>query len=533
MRRRFLNRVGRAVPAAMLLVAALGSMSMAQASTEARVVRMIPGGDLKILDPIQNPSYITRNHGYMIYDTLFSHDSKGNIRPQMVDTYTVSADRMTYTFRLRPGLEWHDGAPVTAADCVASIRRWGARDVSGRLLMAATASLDVVDARTFTLKLKEPFGLVLESLGKPSSNVPFMMPERVAKTDPNQQITDTTGSGPFVFKKDEWVPGNKVVYLKNARYEPRKEPADGLAGGKQVKVDRVEWIYIPDQNTALAAFRNGEVDIFELPQADFIATLEKTPNVKLAADPLGSQGWLRPNHLHPPFDNPKARQALIYMVDQEEYLAAAGFPEKYRMKRCAAYFMCGAPHATDAGGEAVKAGQNLEKARQLMKEAGYKGEKIVVLTPSDPPVQAAAAMVTVQNLKKIGLNVEAQAMDWSTLLGRRAKKEAPDKGGWHIFHTYSVGFDVVSPVVNAYIQGSCAAAPAGWPCDEQLEKMRMDWARETDDAKRRQLTDAIQKRAYEFVPYVNFGQFFQPMAYRANLKGLISIGIPVMWNVEK
>ena len=533
MRNRVLGYIRYALPVVMALAAGLGQMSAAQAQADAKVIRMIPGGDLKIIDPIQNPSYITRNHGYMIYDTLFAVDSKGAVKPQMIETYSVSKDKKTYTFTLRQGLKWHDGAPVTAADCVASIKRWGAKDVTGRLLAAATASLDVKDDKTFILVLKEPFGLVLEALGKPSSNVPFMMPERVAKTDPNQQITDATGSGPFIFKKDEWVPGNKVVYVKNPNYVPRKEPANGLSGGKVVKVDRVEWIYIPDQNTALAAFSNGEMDIFELPQADFIATLEKNPNVRLAADNLGNQGWLRPNHLHPPFNNPKARQALVYMVNQEEYLAAAGFPEKYRLKKCAAYFMCGSVNETDAGGEAVTGGQNLDKARQLLKEAGYKGEKIIVLTPSDPPVQAAAAMVTVQNLKKIGMNVEAQAMDWSTLLARRAKKEAPENGGWHIFHTYSVGYDVISPVANAYIQGTCDAAPAGWPCDEQMEKLRMAWAREGDLAKRKKITDAIQKRAYETVPYVNFGQFFWPMAYRSNLKGLINTGIPVMWNVEK
>ena len=497
-----------------------------------KVIRMVAGGDLKIIDPIQNASYISRNHGYMVYDTLFAQDSKGRIQPQMVDTYTVSPDKKKYTFTLRDGLKWHDGAPVTAADCVASLKRWGAKDVSGRLLMSATASIDAVNARTFTLTLKEPFGLVLEALGKPSSNVPFMMPERIAKTDPNQQITDATGSGPFIFKKDEWVPGNKVVYVKNPSYVPRKEPADGLAGGKVVKVDRVEWLYIPDQNTALAALTNGEADIIELPQADFIPVLEKNPDIKLAVDPLGNQGWLRPNHLLPPFNNPKARLALQYLVNQEEYLAAAGFPEKYRMKHCAAYFMCGSPNDSAAGTETFK-GQNLEKAKQLLKEAGYNGEKIVVLTPSDPPVQAAAALVTVQNLRKIGVNVEAQAMDWSTLLARRAKKDPIDKGGWHIFHTYSVGYDVVSPVNNAYLQGTCDAAPSGWSCDPKMEELRMAWAKEGDPGKRKKLTDDIQRRAYEQTPYVNFGQFFWPMAYRANLKGLIATGIPVMWNVEK
>ena len=518
------------LPLTVAVAAALGGTAFEQSG---KVIRMIPGGDLKIIDPIQNASYISRNHGYMIYDTLFSVDSKGQVKPQMIDTYSLSADKTKYTFTLRQGLKWHDGAPVTAADCVASIKRWGAKDVSGTLLMRELASLDVVNERTFTLTLKEPFGLVIDALGKPSSNVPFMMPERIAKTDPNQQITDATGSGPFIFKKDEWVPGNKVVYVKNPNYVPRNEPADGLAGGKVVKVDRVEWLYIPDQNTALAALTNGEADIFELPQADFIPTLEKNPNIRLAADSLGNQGWLRPNHLLPPFNNPKARQALQYLINQEEYMAAAGFPEKFRVKYCAAYFMCGSPNETKAGAEPFKSGQNIEKARQLLKEAGYNGEKIVVLTPSDPPVQAAAALVTVQNLRKAGVNVEAQAMDWSTLLGRRAKKDPVDKGGWHIFHTYSVGYDVVSPVNNAYLQGTCDAAPAGWSCDKTMEELRLAWAREGDVAKRKKLTEDIQKRAYEQSPYVNFGQFFWPMAYRANLKGLIATGIPVMWNVEK
>jgi len=517
------------LPLAAAIVATLGT---APALAQGKVIKMIPGGDLRIIDPIQNASYISRNHGYMVYDTLFAVDSKGQVKPQMVDTFQLSADRKKYTFTLRAGLKWHDGAPVTATDCVASLKRWGAKDVSGRLLMAEVASMDVVNDSTFTMTLKEPFGLVLDALGKPSSNVPFMMPARIANTDPNQQITDATGSGPFIFKKDEWVPGNKVVYLKNPNYVPRKEPADGLAGGKVVKVDRVEWIYIPDQNTALAALTNGEADIFELPQADFIPMLQKNANIKLAADALGNQGWLRPNHLLPPFNNPKARQALQYLVNQEEYLAAAGFPDQFRVKYCGAYFMCGSPNETMAGAEAFK-GQNLERAKQLMKEAGYNGEKIVVLTPSDPPVQAAAAMVTVQNLRKIGVNVDAQAMDWSTLLGRRAKKDPIDKGGWHIFHTYSVGYDVVSPVNNAYLQGTCDAAPAGWSCDKTMEDLRMAWAREGDAAKRKKLTDDIQKRAFEQTPYVNFGQFFWPMAYRSNLKGLIVTGIPVMWNVEK
>ena len=515
---------------ALALAAAIsaGVSPAASAAPDARTVNMISQGDLKILDPIQNPSYITRNHGYMIYDTLFSQNSKGEIKPQMVDTFKVSADKKVWTFTLRPGLKWSDGAPVTAADCVESLKRWAARDVSGRLLGAAIGELKAVDASTFTLTLAKPFGPVIEMLGKPSSNVPFMMPERIAKTPPAEQIKDTTGSGPFVFKRDEWVPGNKIVYVKNAHYVPRKEPADGLAGGKVVKIDRVVWNVIPDPNTALSAFKSGEMDVYELPPADFLEPLAKEPGVKLSLDPLGNQGWLRPNHLQAPFNNPKARQALSYLVNQEEYLAAAGFGPKYRHPTCTAYFMCGSINESKAGAQPYQKGQDLEKARQLLKEAGYKGEKIVVLAPSEPPIQAAAALVTIQNLKKIGVNVEAQAMDWGTLQARRSKKD-----GWHIFHTYSVGADVFSPAVNAYAQANCDAAPSGWPCDAELEKLRADWVAESDGTKRKQITDAIQARMYEVVPYVNFGQFFQPMVYRSTLSGVLDVGIPVMWNVEK
>jgi peptide/nickel transport system substrate-binding protein len=517
----------RLLQAALLSAVAL-SAGAALAATDAKTIHMIPQGDLKILDPIQNPSYITRNHGYMIYDTLFAQNSKGEVKPQMVDSYKVSADKKVWTFTLRAGLKWSDGTPVTSTDCVASIKRWASRDVSGKLLGAAIGSIEAVDVNVFTITLAKPFGPVIEMLGKPSSNVPFMMPERVAKTEAAEQIKDSTGSGPFIFKKDEWVPGSKVVYVKNPHYVPRKEPADGLAGGKVVKVERVEWNVIPDQNTALSAFKSGEMDVYELPPADFLEPLAKESYVKLSVDSLGNQGWLRPNHLLPPFNNAKARQALIYMVNQEEYLAASGFAAKYRHPTCMAYFMCGSVNDSKAGAQPYQGGQNLEKARQLLKESGYKGEKVVVLTPSEPPIQAAAALVTVQNLKKIGVNVEAQAMDWGTLQARRAKKD-----GWNIFHTYSVGADVYSPAVNSYAQASCDASPSGWPCDAELEKLRAAWVSESDQGKRKKLTDAIQARMYEVVPYVNFGQFFQPMVYRSNLSGVLNVGIPVMWNVEK
>ena len=174
-------------------------------------LRFVPHADLKIVDPIWTTAYITRNHGYMIFETLFALDDDLKIRPQMVDKFTTSRDAMKYSFTLRDGLKFHDGQAVTAEDCVASLKRWGARDAVGRLMMASRSKMAPVDRKTFTIELEQPFGLVLDALGKPSASPSFIMPARVAATDPNEQIKEVIGSGPFKFAKDDWQPGNRVV----------------------------------------------------------------------------------------------------------------------------------------------------------------------------------------------------------------------------------------------------------------------------------------------------------------------------------
>ena len=279
---------------------ALGS-SAAFAQAGGKVLKFIPQADLRILDPIATTAYITRNHGYMVYDTLFAMDAKFQIQPQMVEKYELSADKLTYTFTLRDGLKFHDGAPVRSADCIASLERWAKRDALGQKLAEVTDAWAATNDKTFTLKLMRAFPLTLDALGKPSSNVPFIMPERIAKTDPFQNITDTTGSGPFKFVKEQWVPGNKVVYVKNTDYVPRKEAPSWAAGGKVVKVDRVEWIYIPDAATAAAALNAGEADWWEQLPPDLIPVLKRNKDIKVEnIDPLGSMGLIRFNQLHPP-----------------------------------------------------------------------------------------------------------------------------------------------------------------------------------------------------------------------------------------
>ena len=402
----------------------------------AQTLRMVAHSDLKVLDPIWTTAFITRNHGYMVYDVLFAQDEQLRIQPQMVDKYQVSADKLTWTFTLRDGLEWHDGQPVTSEDCIASIKRWASRDPLGQQLMASIGDLKAVDAKTFTLTLKEPFGLVLEALGKPSSNVPFMMPKRVADTDPNKQFDDYTGSGPFIFKKDEWKPGEKVVYVKNTKYKPRAEPPSMLAGGKVVKIDRVEWIAVTDPLTAVNALTQGEIDLIEVAVPDLFPVMKADKNIALYGwNALGSQIIMRFNHLHPPFDNVKARQAAMYAVAQEDFLRAqVGDPEIYRV--CNSPLVCGSPYEKSYGNLLIK--PDLDKARQLLKESGYDGKPIVMMQATDLQSSNQLPPVGKQALEKIGFKVDLQAMDWQTVVSRRAKKEAPDKGGWNIFYTTTV-----------------------------------------------------------------------------------------------
>jgi peptide/nickel transport system substrate-binding protein len=508
-------------------------LMMSPALAQQKVLRFIPQADLRILDPITTTAYITRNHGYMVYDTLFAMDEKFQVQPQMVDHYEISNDRLIYTFTLRDGLKFHDGQPVRSADCIASLERWAKRDSLGQKLAQTTEAWKAIDDKTFQLKLKTPFPSTLEALGKPSSNVPFIMPERIAKTDAYKNIDDATGSGPFKFVKEQWVPGNKVVYAKNTEYVPRKGVASWASGGKIVKVDRVEWMYIPDAATAAAALGAGEADWWESVPPDLIPLLAKNKAITVTnIDPVGTMALLRFNFLQPPFNNEKMRQALLYAVDQQDYVLGLvgdlknGHP-------CYSYFTCGTPLASEVGAEALKGPRNLDKAKQLIKESGYKGERIVIIDATDQPMVHAQSLLTLELLKKLGLNVEIQAGDWGTLITRRVVKEPVDKGGWSIFHTWFVGPDLVSPGVSFPLRGVGEKAWFGWPSDSKLEELREAWFNATDLAASKKAAEAVQRRAFEFVPYVPTAQIINPTAFRSNISGVIVAPITLLWNVDK
>ena len=495
-------------------------------------LRAVMHSDLKIIDPIWTTAYIVRNHGYMVYDTLFAMDAKGEIKPQMVDKYDVSRDGLTYTLTLRDGLAWHDGKPVTSEDCVASIKRWSAKDSMGQKLMTFVKEMQVVNPKTFRIVLKEPTGLVLSALGKPSSNVPFMMPKHVAETDPNTQISDTTGSGPFIFKKDEWKPGDKAVWVKNPQYKPRSEPPSGLAGGKVVKIDRVEWKWIPDQQTAINALVAGEIDFMEAPQHDLLPVVKKDANLKLVdLNPLGNQYTFRYNVLHKPFDNAKIRQAVFYAFNQEDFLKATiGDPAYY--KTCKSFFPCGSPLETTKGLDGFLE-SNFAKSQALLKEAGYDGTPVVLMQSTDLAVLSNLAPVAKSLMEKGGLKVDMVSMDWQTLVARRAKKDPPNAGGWNAFLTGWVAADILSPVMMGFMNAGCDKAMFGWPCDKEIESLRDQFARETNPAKQKAIAEAVQVRETQYPTHIPLGHFFLPAAVRKTTDGYVQAPVPVFWSVTK
>ncbi|HEY4254408.1 MAG TPA: ABC transporter substrate-binding protein [Roseomonas sp.] len=512
-------------------LAALPSLPLAAAP--AGTLRFVPQADIQVLDPVVSTNYNTRNCAYMIWDTLFALDAAFRPQPQMVERWSVSADGLTYDFALRDGLLWHDRQPVRAADCVASIRRWARKSPIGLKLMEVAASLDAVDARSFRLVLKEPFGQVVESLATLSGYVPFMMPERLAATDPATPIREIIGSGPFRFVPEEWDAGNKLVFLRNADYRPRAEPASLAAGGKVVHVERVEWVSIPDAATAANALTTGEVDWYELPPFDLLPLLRRNRGVTVAnIDTLGSQALMRFNHLIPPFDNPLARQAVAAAISQSDYMQAlAGDQSNWRS--CYSVYACGLPMSTEAGTDALRAPRDLERARALLRQSGYRGERVVVLSVAEIPAMQAMALVTVDLLQRIGFNVELAATDQGAFFQRRTNRGPVEQGGWNVFNTWIIAVDTANPAISMALQANGLNGYAGWPSNPDIEALRAQWLRATDAGTQQRIAAEVQERTLANLNFIPVGQFYLPTAYRRGLSGVISSPIPFFWNVEK
>jgi peptide/nickel transport system substrate-binding protein len=518
---------------ALAVIAAAWTAAAPTAAVAQTTYRIAMQSDLKSFDPIWSGGYIVRNYGYMVYDTLFAMDAQFNVRPQMAESVRVSADGLATTITLRDGLTWHDGAPVTAADCVASLKRWQGRDSMGQKLADFLKEYRIVDARTFEIVLKEKFGPLLDAIGKPSVAVPFMMPKRVAETDPFQQINDYVGSGPFILKTDEWKPGEKVVFVKNPNYQPRNEPASGLAGGKVVRLDRVEWIWIPDTQTQVNALLAGDIDAIEALPHDLLPLVENDARVRVVAGAVSNQYAFRINWLTPPFNNPRIRQAAFAALRQQDFLEAAIGDKRY-WRTCKALFTCDSPLATEAGMEGLLEG-NAEKARALLQEAGYDGTPVVLLRPADLAVLSNLAPVAKSLLERAGFTVDMQSMDWQSMLNRLiSKKGPPSEGGWNAFATSWTQVDILDPLMTPFLLATCEKARAGWPCDAAMEKVRDAYARASDPAEQRRIATEAQVLNTQVVTHIPLGEWQEVTAVRANITlPNPRPAVTVFWGVEK
>ena len=520
------NGLGRRTALAGGAALASAALIRPREARAAKGLNVVLESEVKILDPYYTTATITRTFALHVFDMLFAMNEKGEIKPQMVDTWQVSGDKLGWTFVLRDGLKFHDGAPVMAADCAASLKRWGARDALGKMLMAATASLEAKDARTLAFALKEPFPMMLEVLGKPNAVLPVIMPARLAATPPNERIPEPIGSGPFRFVKAQWAPGNTMVLERNPDYMPRKEPPDFLAGGKNVKIDQLTLRVMPDPSTGANALMAGEIDYMQYLPFDMLPLIEKDKGVKMVG--LGGihqfQGNFRLNHASAPFDNAAVRKVLWKLVDQDATLTAIGVPERYRAKSCDSFWMCGTPLSTDAGAAGNKF--DLAAAKAELKASGYKGEPVVILEVAGSISQTASRLL-VQNMRDVGFTVDQQPRDWSTILERRAKKE-----GWSMFPVYSNGTDMFSPLTHFYVASTCNDYP-GWSCDNRIPVLLKSFTQAATLDERRKIAAEIQTVAYELTPSVMWGQFTIPAGYRTSMKGLIESDYPMFWEVDR
>ena len=512
---------------------ALAAPSLVRAATQS-VLRFIPQSDLTVLDPHWTTAYVTRNHAFMVFDTLYGMDGAYRATPQMAEGAVTEDDGRTWKIALRQGLFWHDGTPVLARDCVASIARWGRKDGFGQALMAATDQLSATDDRTIVFRLKAPFPLLPDALGKCATYMPAMMPERLARTDPNTQVTEMIGSGPFRYLADERVPGARNAYARFEKYLPRSSGRpDWTAGPKIVHFDRVVWTTTPDPATAAAAVQSGEQDWWDYATADLLPMLRADKHLRVVVqDPSGQMAMLRMNHLQPPFDNPGVRRALLDAVSQSDYMQAVVGTDPAMWHDQVGIFTPGTPMASTAGLEVLDGPRDMDRAKAELKAAGYKGEKVALLAATDFPVLKAMADVGADMLQRAGMAVDYQALDWGTVLTRRTSRKPVGEGGWSCFFTAWAGTDTLTPAGHISLRANGTDAWFGWPSSPRLEQLRADWFAASGLEAQKAICADMQRQAFQDVPYVPLGQYMQATAYRTELSGVLN-GFAIFWNVQR
>jgi peptide/nickel transport system substrate-binding protein len=503
-------------------------------AADAKVLRFIPQSNLSSLDAVAGTQYVVRNAAMLVWDTLYGVNSQLEPKPQMAEGAVTSDGGNTWTIKLRDGLKFHDGAPVLPKDVIASLKRWMVRDSMGQIIAAQLNTMEGPDDRTVVIKMSKPFPKMLFALGKANSPMAFIMPERIAATDPFKLITEFVGSGPMAFARDEWVPGSKAIFTKFDGYKPRDEPSDWSTGGKRMYFDRIEWNIITDPATAAAALQQGEVDWWENPIPDLVPLLKRSAALNVdIADPLGNIGDMRFNHLNPPFNDVRARRAVMMALNQEDFMRAVVGDDPALWKRCPSYFTPGTAAYTDQGGQILEGPRKYDAAKALLKEAGYNGEKIAMMVPTDISITKAQGDVAADLLARIGMNVDYQALDWGTVGARRAKKDPVAQGGWNIFFTWHAGADCINPAPYTALQANGDKAWFGWPTSDAVQAGIAEWYAAPDAAAEKTALVKTNVAAFQDVVYAQTGFFLGYQAWNKKVTGVVKSPFPVFWDVKK
>lgn len=522
--------------------AALPAMSLAAPTTAqpARLLRYVPHANLPNIDPFTNTAFVARDHAFLVFDQLYGMDEQFRPQPQMVAGHVVENDGLLWRFTLRDGLRFHDNTPVRGRDVIASIRRWGARDAFGQALMARVGEMTEVSDLVFQIRLTSPFPKMIDAFAKVTTSCLFIMPERLGNVDPSTNITEAIGSGPYRFRREEWVPGSRVVYERNAGYVPLQSQPSMTAGGKVTHFDRVEWHIMPDATTASAALQAGEIDWWEQPTADlfpFFMRGAAARNVQVdIINNSGLIGIFRPNHLTAPFNNPAVRRAVLTAINQMDFMTAvigdAGVPGRANLRREGiGYFAPEGPSASNVGLEKLR--KNIDAARAELQAAGAMGARLLLMNATDLASINAASLVGADLFRRMGFNVDLASTDWGTMVARRGSRNQIEQGGWSGFFTFWSGVDHWNPASHAAIRGNGAASWPGWPTIPALETQRDAWFNAPNDAAALAATTEMQRIAFEEVPYVPTGMYYQPTAYRRNLTGILKGQPPLFWNVRR
>jgi len=522
--------------------AALPAVSLAAPAKAqpARVLRYVPHANLPNIDPFTNTAFVARDHAFLVFDQLYGMDEQFRPQPQMVAGHVVENDGLLWRFTLRDGLRFHDNTPVRGRDVIASIRRWGARDAFGQALMARVGEMTEVSDLVFQIRLTGPFPKMIDAFAKVTTSCLFIMPERLGNVDPSTNITEAIGSGPYRFRREEWVPGSRVVYERNAAYVPLQSQPSMTAGGKVTHFDRVEWLIMPDAATASAALQAGEIDWWEQPTADlfpFFMRGAAARNVQVdIINNSGLIGIFRPNHLTAPFNNPAVRRAVLTAINQMDFMTAvigdSGVPGRPNLRREGiGYFAPEGPSASNVGLEKLR--KNIDAARAELQAAGAMGARLLLMNATDLSSINAASLVGADLFRRMGFNVDFASTDWGTMVARRASRNQIEQGGWSGFFTFWSGVDHWNPASHAAIRGHGANAWPGWPTIPAMEAQRDAWFAAPNEAAALAATTEMQRIAFEEVPYVPTGMYYQPTAYRRNLTGILKGQPPLFWNVRR